>query len=542
MNRRRSMKIWNLALLTLAPGAVGAAFAEPAAAADGGRRVIVAIGSNRGLSNEPKLSYAELDAARFARVMVELGGVAAEDAQVLPAPNAEAVLARVRREGQRLDTSAALIVYYSGHGSETGLHLGKDVLPLAALRAAIDQSGAGLRLLIIDSCRDLTAGEAAQQAAGIVNKGIIVSPNATFDIDVTLQGRLDLRGHHQGVIEMRSTAAGGKAAESHSLRAGVFSHHLLSGMRGPADFDGDGGVSVEEAYTFAYHRTVYDSRWGTQLPQEPAIATRVEGAGPLLLTSLSSSQSVLTLPPEDGVEYEVFELGSEVQFAEAWSRAKQPMRIGLPAGHFVVHRRKESVVEVASVSLVPGAVQELKVEDFRPWPTSAGTARGGLMEVREHGVRAGLGPLVDDGGRFGQAVALSYSLGTVGWQPTVSAHATRRRFLTAANETARDTVSLGGGIAFATGGHGVGASLGLSLMGTLIDQNLEDRESVARLHQTSFGMGPLTRAGVTFGLTPSVGVAADVVMLTTFFQAAERVKRARAETSLQLATGLAVAF
>jgi hypothetical protein len=507
-------------------------------------RVVIAIGSNLGATGEPELSYAELDAERFAQLMTQLGGVDPKNSRVLTSPSPEEVLRRVQWEGTRLGPQSALIVYYSGHGDEGGLHLGDQELSLVELRAAVDRSHAGLRLLIIDSCRD--AGHAANaQSESVIEKGVVVSPTPSFDIDVSLQGRLELRGKHQGVIEMRSTAAGGKAAESHSLRAGVFSYHLLSGMRGAADHDGDGGVSVEEAYTFAYYRTVHDSRLSQQVFQEPVIAVKVAGAGPLLLTSVFESESVLVLPPEEGVGYEIFEQGSEARLTEAWSRPTQPTRIGLAAGQFIVYRSKSGEGSIAAISVPFGGTRTLAVSDFRPVRLATLAARGGRMALYSNRVRMNLGMIVDDGGRFGSSLGLAYTRGAGHWRPTLGFDVTRRRFSTVTNEAARDTFAFSASVEYHAQGNRVNGSLALGVAACLLDQSLRDLDGDTRDRETALGGGPFGRAGLTVPFSPSVGFTTDVIAQATWFpedNGPGTTRRVGVETSVRVASGVAFAF
>ena len=57
--------------------------------------------------------------------------------------------ARIRREaGETL-----LFVYYSGHADAGDLHLGATSLPLHELRALLEGSAAGSRVLVLDACR-----------------------------------------------------------------------------------------------------------------------------------------------------------------------------------------------------------------------------------------------------------------------------------------------------------------------------------------------------------------------------------------------------
>ena len=55
---------------------------------------------------------------------------------------------------------------------------------------------------------------------------------------------------------LASSTASELSQESEALRASYFTHHLLSGLRGAADADRDGRVTLSEAYRYAYNRTL----------------------------------------------------------------------------------------------------------------------------------------------------------------------------------------------------------------------------------------------------------------------------------------------
>ena len=55
---------------------------------------------------------------------------------------------------------------------------------------------------------------------------------------------------------LAATAASEDAQESDELRGSFFTHYLVSGLLGAADEDGDGAVTLAEAYDHAYAATL----------------------------------------------------------------------------------------------------------------------------------------------------------------------------------------------------------------------------------------------------------------------------------------------
>jgi hypothetical protein len=70
-----------------------------------------------------------------------------------------------------------------------------------------------------------------------------------------------------GRVYLASSRPEEKSQEKEELGNGVFTYYLLKGLRGEADADRDGVVTVEEAYDYAYERTK-DETGGAQHPQK----------------------------------------------------------------------------------------------------------------------------------------------------------------------------------------------------------------------------------------------------------------------------------
>ena len=57
-------------------------------------------------------------------------------------------------------------------------------------------------------------------------------------------------------VLIASSSADEESQESDDIGASFFTHYLASGLLGDADSSGDGKVTLAEAYTYAYARTV----------------------------------------------------------------------------------------------------------------------------------------------------------------------------------------------------------------------------------------------------------------------------------------------
>ena len=229
---------------------------------------------------------AEDDAAKMAHVLEDLGNVAAGDLYLLQGRSRALLDAAFQRAKDRIaerhrlpGERALLLFYFSGHSDGESIELGADRLPFADLRQRLLDTGADIRVVIVDSCRS---------GALLASKGGRAGP--AFDIRM----RDDLPT--SGQVLLTSSAADEEALESREIHGSYFTHHLVSGMRGAADAAGRGQVTLGEAYRYAYDHTVAATSQVLVGPQHPGYDYRLSGMGELVLTELSRPASVLVLP------------------------------------------------------------------------------------------------------------------------------------------------------------------------------------------------------------------------------------------------------
>ena len=85
------------------------------------------------------------------------------------------------------------------------------------------------------------------------------------------------------------------AQESDKIGASFFTHYLISGLRGAADTAGNGLVTLNEAYSYAFQETLASTEKTQYGPQHPAYDINLSGSGDLVLTDLRSSGARLTV-------------------------------------------------------------------------------------------------------------------------------------------------------------------------------------------------------------------------------------------------------
>ncbi len=331
----------------------------------GERRYALIIDANQGDAGELPLRYADDDAARVAQVLSTQGGVAPADLTRLSQPDANEVrvaLGRlVERVAREREDRALIFVYYSGHADASDLHLGGSRLPLTELRTLVHAVPADARVLVLDACR-----------AGELTRARGATPAAPFKI--VAEDRLTT----DGMAIVTSAAAGEDAQESDRLQGGVFTHHLVAGLRGAADLSGDLRVTLTEAYRYAYGRTVASTSEAPTL-QHPSFSLDLNGRDDLVLTRIDDLSRAARLALSQPGDYLVFEGRSGALALEA--SLPQGGTLSLPPGRYLVRRRTPSRLYESELTLGVGELRTLGEEALVSVPLGQATRRGGPHEA-----------------------------------------------------------------------------------------------------------------------------------------------------------------
>jgi hypothetical protein len=364
----------------------------------------IVIGNNNGFVGgrpggaEPRLRYADDDAAAFAELLApiaessELLTVMDRDTQerypklagVARVPTREALRASVARLRERLRAERragerqVVFVFFSGHGA-----LDYDGQPALALA----DGGLGHAFLYRDVLAELPADEIhllldACHAEAVVRprdadaQSVAVSPAqaSAFLLENTLA-----RFPNTGAIMAASTDA--KAHEWDAVRHGVFTHELLSALRGAADVNGDLRLEYSEVYAFmaAANREVSDARARLAIVARPPDANRravllTLSAFPpersAWLTNVPGAQGIVTLDDGHG---RLVTLHGDRDFSAA---------LLIPAGAKLYVRASD---QEASFSAAPGEVVSFARLEFAP---SSLRERGPLEDALRHGLFA----------------------------------------------------------------------------------------------------------------------------------------------------------
>ena len=357
------MTLRSIALLLCA---VATITARPAAADTRLLRYTLIVGANNGGADRPLLKYGVSDAERFARVMVDLGGVAPEHNMVLKQPKLRELLDGLDLLTRRVSDATRLaapgtarievIVYYSGHADEKGLLLGEDRYSYRSLRDRLDQIPADVRIAVLDAC----ASGAFTRTKG----GRKVSP---FLVDESTS----MRGH----AFLTSSAATEVAQESDRIRASYFTHYLVSGLRGAADLSGDGRVSLNEAYQFAFSETLrrtVDSKGGAQ---HPSYDISMSGTGDVVMTDVQQLSATLVLAEDVDGRFFIRNASQEL-IAEVYKPLGRIVALGVEPGIYEVRVEREKTALVAKTTVGDGIRLVIDRRQFGPTKLEPTRARG----------------------------------------------------------------------------------------------------------------------------------------------------------------------
>lgn len=392
-----------MAWLGAAPRAVAAPREAAASSGAQPRRFALVVGSNHSLDpSQAALRFADDDAARIAELLRE-SGVDTElvthldrDSQAMfPAlvsearrPNAAgldaayaALVARMQAakdDGQAVE----LLVYYSGHGDvgpdgQGYLTLEGDKLTRARLFGEmLSRSPADHNHIIIDACR-------SEQF--VLARGKDWKPDrADVDLGVAVQAYLD-KNHLGGYPNTGVVLAHSADQQTHEwdrYRGGIFTHELLSGLRGGADLNGDGRIEYSElgAFVSAANHGVDDPRARLEVVvRPPSDDERL----PVLAHGDLRGKRLLLFGPGDQYHYTV-EDARGVRLADLRRSGEQPGYLLLPPGDVFVGRSTDA--ENREEVQVPGSERGVLLAGLLSYAPAPSAARGSLDQAFRRGL------------------------------------------------------------------------------------------------------------------------------------------------------------
>lgn len=338
----------------------------PLAQADGDssiRRLVLAVGANQGGEGRVTLRYAGTDADRVAKLTREIGGVSASDIVVLKDSKLSSLvsalatleerLARARSKGVRVE----VVFYYSGHSDEKGLLLRGEGYSYKELRDRISALPADVKIAVLDSC---ASGAFTRTKGGSHRPAFLVDESSRVE----------------GYAFIASSSETELAQESDRIASSFFTHYLVSGLRGGADSNRDGRVTLNEAYQYAFDETVSRTESTQAGTQHPAYNMHLAGTGDVVMTDLRSTDASLVLVKDLLGRFFVRDSRGDLVI-EITKKRRHSMTLGLAPGTYSIVLKQEDRLSKASVELAQGKVATLAAANFRSFEGEAAVTRGG---------------------------------------------------------------------------------------------------------------------------------------------------------------------
>ncbi len=359
---------------------------------------LVVIGNNEGAGEDVTLHYAERDARQIADVFRERAGVSSRRITAVLGETADgvrAVLHKIDAEVRTAAGASALVVYYSGHADADALRMRGTKLPVDELRSLVAASGAKVQLLVVDACR-----------SGAVTR--VKGMRRGEDFKLSLQDDLAA----EGMAIITSSTAGETSQESDRLKGSFFSHHFVNAMRGAADENDDGRVTLGEAYAYTYDQTVR-STGRTLAVQHPTYAYDVKGRGEVILAGPQGDSARLgKLELAGAGRYLISEQAGEALVAEVVPPRPRATLALTPRRYQVQHRGDDAYREY-SVNLEAGRTTALADAPHRTYRYDRLVRkRGGEEVLAAHGVYAlgGARGTVVEGGSPAAQLVIGYGV------------------------------------------------------------------------------------------------------------------------------------
>jgi hypothetical protein len=300
-------------------------FAGGAGMAPDAHAYALVVGSNPGGKGQKTLRYAENDARQMAQVLSDLGGYHASRVHLVLRPSPDELLRALDDIAAELERHAArgtptrFFFYYSGHARASALNLGARELSLEYLRKKILGLPTALTIVVLDACQSgaFSRVKGAEPAADF-------SFNSVSSLNAT------------GVAVMASSSSTELSQESERLGASYFTHHLLVALRGAGDSNRDGRVSLDEAYEYAYQRTLASTAVTAVGSQHVTLETALKGKGDVALSYPARANAHLNLSPSLDADVLVLAEPDEVVVAELHKSKGMSVRLALPGGSYTV--------------------------------------------------------------------------------------------------------------------------------------------------------------------------------------------------------------
>ena len=362
------MKTKVLSILSIMVLAGSAAVYTAPTGKDTIRRFTLVVGSNYGGKGRERLRYAVSDARSMVQVLGKMGGVNDSDSMLLVEPDRnefmkalagmKSNISRARSSTRRLE----IIFYYSGHSDQEGILLGNQKVDYRTIRRGIENMPADVRIAILDSC---SSGAFTRLKGGTMQ--------APFMVDSSY--------NMKGYAFLTSSSSNEASQESDLIKGSFFTHFLVTGLRGAADMNDDGRITLNEVYQFAYSETLSRTEKTYGGPQHPNYNIQMKGTGDVIITDIRRGKSGLVLPSFLYGRVSVRDEDGNL-VAEITKQAGRDLTLMVGRGTYTVLNQRDGQVFETSVSVKDQGRYAVKLDSLTPTDREYAMLRGGTQYLR----------------------------------------------------------------------------------------------------------------------------------------------------------------
>jgi hypothetical protein len=331
------------------------------------RRFAIFVGANDGGRERETLRYAVRDAESTAKLFRDMGGIKSADGELLVEPSLNELTAKLKSISTRIERAkeqsmrTEFVFYYSGHSDEEGMLLGEKKYSYKDLKDTIEALPADMKIVILDSC---SSGALTKVKGGTKTQPFLMDNSITM----------------KGYAFLTSSSADEASQESESLKGSYFTYALLSGLRGAADLNGDGKVTIDEAYQYAYNETLAKTERTIGGSQHPNYDIRMKGSGDVVMTDLRETSASLRFAKDVSGKIFIRDEG-DVLVSEITKAENRTLELGLAPGSYRVTVENNKVTMQALLFLNDNDRVELTKAMLKPVKQEKTVSRGGTLQT-----------------------------------------------------------------------------------------------------------------------------------------------------------------
>ncbi len=361
-------------------------------------RVALIVGNDNGLENEHPLKYASRDARMMADILINSGGFESERVYLQinqPMPHLKSVFKEIiarLKEFKIQNEKVLFFLYYSGHGSKSALHIEGEHLHKNTLQNYIQSLSAHLKIGVIDACE---SGNLLRQKGGK-----LIQHHQIEKVDEI---------KNKGTIMFSSSSKGELAQESEHYRGAVFTHHLINGLKGGADYNNDLSVSLWEAFHYANVCTKRENIHGKLGQQNPNFDFDIVGASDLVLTTLQPSNSRILFAQFPRRTIEIRDAESMTLEAKVHLSGRDTVYFQCPSKRYVISFEKGNQYFVHMLDMTWKNQSKISLKHFKRLSKAEVFSKGkGAIRLNPHALRCTFQSLVIGTGTKVPLIAASY--------------------------------------------------------------------------------------------------------------------------------------